>query len=339
MTTRGEPEPLEGYEPFFGLQRGALQPRSRPSIPVCQRLALGCAGSSRLRTGTARAAGRDHRRDRDRQDTAVPHRAAAASAQDISLGHPRPAARTRRPAETVAPGLRRHLEGSDQARGGEPARTGPDAARVSSARSPPSRRTPSSIIDEAQHLQPEVLEQVRLLSNIDDGHGTLLQIILVGQTDLEPLLSRPELRQLQQRVSRRFALEPLNRDEVKQYIEHRLALARDGKPPSQDARARPSWHGSSPSGLERNRASSSRPTRFTAWRSSRAALPRVINLLCDRSLEAGVRVPGAHRRPPVDPGSSPRAGCRTANGADERRWRPTPRHAARGSDPTDRSQP
>src|ERR1700720_3181587 len=67
------------------------------------------------------------------------------------------------------------------------------------------------IIDEAQHLQPEVLEQIRLLSNIDDERGTMLQIILVGQTDLEPLLSRPELRQLQQRVSRRLPLEPLNR--------------------------------------------------------------------------------------------------------------------------------
>ncbi len=69
------------------------------------------------------------------------------------------------------------------------------------------------MIDEAQHLQPHVLEQIRLVSNIDDEGGTLLQIILVGQTDLEPLLSRPELRQLQQRVSRRFRLAPLTRDE------------------------------------------------------------------------------------------------------------------------------
>ena len=118
------------------------------------------------------------------------------------------------------------------------------------------------IIDEAQHLRPDVLEQIRLLSNIDDERGTLLQIILVGQTDLEPLLARPELRQLQQRVSRRFRLEPLNRDEVKQYIEHRLALARDGKPPTQHAPAAPrSWHRSSPGGRSRTRASSSRPTR------------------------------------------------------------------------------
>src|SRR5580693_8636603 len=89
------------------------------------------------------------------------------------------------------------------------------------------------IIDEAQHLQPDVLEQIRLLSNIDDEHGTMLQIILVGQTDLEPLLARPELRQFQQRVSRRIQLKPLDGDEVGQYIEHRLALARGGKTPTQ----------------------------------------------------------------------------------------------------------
>ena len=142
------------------------------------------------------------------------------------------------------------------------------------------------IIDEAQHVQPDVLEQVRLLSNIDDGHGTLLQIILVGQTDLEPLLSRPELRQLQQRVSRRFALEPLNREEVKQYIEHRLALARDGNPPSQIpgatelAQELAEWAGTKP-GVEFN----SDAIHCVAELSG--GVPRVINLLCDRSLEAG----------------------------------------------------
>src|SRR5580765_2670191 len=89
------------------------------------------------------------------------------------------------------------------------------------------------VVDEAQHLKPEVLEEIRLLSNVDDERGTLLQMILVGQTNLEPLLARPELRQLQQRVSRRLRLEPLNRDEVEHYITHRLALARDGKLVSQ----------------------------------------------------------------------------------------------------------
>ncbi len=133
-------------------------------------------------------------------------------------------------------------------------------------------------------MQPDVLEQIRLLSNIDDERGTLLQIILVGQTDLEPLLSRPELRQLQQRVSRRFRLEPLTRDEVKQYIIHRLALARDGKPPSQLsgatelARELADWAAT-------NASVEFTPDAMHAVSQLSAGLPRVINLLCDRSLE------------------------------------------------------
>src|SRR4029453_858105 len=83
-------------------------------------------------------------------------------------------------------------------------------------------------IDEAQHLRPDVLEQIRLLSNMNDERGTLLQMILVGQPELEALLSQPELRQLRQLVTRRFHLEPLNQEEVREYIDHRLALARSG---------------------------------------------------------------------------------------------------------------
>ena len=85
------------------------------------------------------------------------------------------------------------------------------------------------VIDEAQHIQPDVLEQIRLLSNIDDERGTMLQIILVGQADLEALLARPELRQFQQRVSRRFRLEPLSADELRLYVEHRLAVGRGAR--------------------------------------------------------------------------------------------------------------
>jgi general secretion pathway protein A len=139
------------------------------------------------------------------------------------------------------------------------------------------------IIDEAQHLQPDILEQIRLLSNIDDARGTVLQIMLVGQTDLEPLLSRPELRQLKQRMSRRLRLEALNRDEVEQYIEHRLALARDGKPPSQAPRAtEPQELGDSAGtkpGVEFT------PDAIDAVSQLSGGIPRVINLLCDRSLE------------------------------------------------------
>jgi len=138
-------------------------------------------------------------------------------------------------------------------------------------------------IDEAQHLRPEVLEQIRLLSNMNDEKGTLLQIILVGQPELETLLSQPELRQLQQRVTRRFRLEPLNQEEVREYIDHRLALARNGasRAPgaTELAQELAAW------------SSVKRDAQFTdeavqaVFEISRG-FPRVINLLCDRSLEA-----------------------------------------------------
>ena len=117
------------------------------------------------------------------------------------------------------------------------------------------------VIDEAQHIEPDVLEQIRLLSNIDDERGTMLQIILVGQADLEAILSRPELRQFQQRVSRRFRLEPLSADELRLYVEHRLAVGRGGGTRSQMSgakeleRALAEWDGT-------RRPSRSRPTRF-----------------------------------------------------------------------------
>jgi general secretion pathway protein A len=139
------------------------------------------------------------------------------------------------------------------------------------------------MIDEAQHLRPDVLEQIRLLSNIDDARGTLLQIILVGQAGLEPLLSRPELRQLQQRVSRRFRLEPLNRDEVEQYVGHRLALARDGNPASgsgtTEAALPVAGEAETKPGVEFT------PDAIEALCQLSGGVPRVINLLCNRSLE------------------------------------------------------
>jgi general secretion pathway protein A len=140
------------------------------------------------------------------------------------------------------------------------------------------------IVDEAQHLKPDVLEEIRLLSNVDDERGTLLQIILVGQTDLEAVLARPELRQLQQRVSRRLRLEPLTNGEVQQYITHRLALARDGNvtsplPGATDlARELAELIGTNP-GVEFTPGAIGAITHFSG------GLPRVINLLCDRALE------------------------------------------------------
>jgi general secretion pathway protein A len=139
------------------------------------------------------------------------------------------------------------------------------------------------LIDEAQHLQPEVLEQIRLLSNVSAPSGTMLQIILIGQLDLEALLERPELRQFQQRVSRRIRLAPLGESELQAYINHRLAIGRtagSNMPGAEElARALSEWAGDGDG------------VRFTpaavqaVWRWS-GGLPRVVNLLCDRALEA-----------------------------------------------------
>src|SRR5687767_10736591 len=82
------------------------------------------------------------------------------------------------------------------------------------------------IIDEAQHLSPQVLEQIRIISNLETNEAKLLQIVLVGQLNLLSVLADAELRQLDQRISIRAALKPLTREEVEAYIAHRLWVAR-----------------------------------------------------------------------------------------------------------------
>jgi general secretion pathway protein A len=81
------------------------------------------------------------------------------------------------------------------------------------------------IVDEAQNLDPVVLEQLRLLSNLETATEKLLQIILLGQPELSTLLGRPELRQLSQRIALRWQLEPLARGEARSYLKHRLSVA------------------------------------------------------------------------------------------------------------------
>ena len=81
------------------------------------------------------------------------------------------------------------------------------------------------LIDEAQHLDYDVLEQVRLLTNLETNSEKLLQIILIGQPELATMLARPELRQLNQRITARYNLEPLNLEETSAYIRHRLQVA------------------------------------------------------------------------------------------------------------------
>lgn len=115
------------------------------------------------------------------------------------------------------------------------------------------------IIDEAQNLQPGVLEQVRLLTNLETHKEKLLRIMLVGQPELSGVLARPELRQLASRITARYHLTPLEEEETGEYIRHRLGVAGTQEelfPPEAVA--------------EVHRHS--------------GGVPRLINVLCDRAL-------------------------------------------------------
>ncbi|HEX5786723.1 MAG TPA: AAA family ATPase [Woeseiaceae bacterium] len=81
------------------------------------------------------------------------------------------------------------------------------------------------VVDEAQNLSRDVLEQVRLLTNLETSKQKLLQIVLIGQPELRDLLARNDLRQLAQRITGRYHLEPLSREETAKYIDHRLRVA------------------------------------------------------------------------------------------------------------------
>ena len=115
------------------------------------------------------------------------------------------------------------------------------------------------IIDEAQNLSAVVLEQMRLLTNLETNERKLLQIILIGQPELALMLERPELRQLSQRIIARYHLGPLTKPEVAAYVRHRLEIA----------------------GAQRQLFPASLMGRL--YRMS-GGVPRVINVLCDRAL-------------------------------------------------------
>src|SRR5216683_2393957 len=116
------------------------------------------------------------------------------------------------------------------------------------------------IIDEAQNLPLQVLEQIRILSNLETDKEKLLQIILVGQLNLRTLLRSPELRQLDQRVSIRYELKPLDAETVAAYVAHRLTIA----------------------GGSASVAFAPKALREVHRRSG--GIPRLINLICDRAL-------------------------------------------------------
>ena len=81
------------------------------------------------------------------------------------------------------------------------------------------------ILDEAQNLERDQLEEIRLLSNLEDQGHKLIQLFLVGQPELEEKLARSELRQLRQRITVFYRLKPLGADDTEQYIHHRLSVA------------------------------------------------------------------------------------------------------------------
>ena len=98
-------------------------------------------------------------------------------------------------------------------------------------------RTVILVIDEAQNLAPEVLEQVRMISNLETERDKLIQIILAGQPELNAVLRRHDLRQLSQRITVRCRLAPMNIDETSQYISHRLRISGSRIPDIFSARA------------------------------------------------------------------------------------------------------
>jgi general secretion pathway protein A len=116
------------------------------------------------------------------------------------------------------------------------------------------------VIEEAQNLTPEVLEQVRLLTNLETNQRKLLQVIMVGQPELREMLAKPQQRQLSQRITARYHLGPLSRGEVPEYLAYRLAAA----------------------GAGRNRLFP--PATARKVYSLAKGVPRLINVICDRAL-------------------------------------------------------
>ncbi len=125
-------------------------------------------------------------------------------------------------------------------------------------------QNPVLVIDEAQNLSPEVLEELRMLSNLETNQQKLIQIVLVGQPELWDMLQRDDLRQLRQRIPGVCRMNLLSRDEVYRYIRYRLAVA----------------------GLSNGQIVFSE-TAIDAIFEVTGGIPRLINMLCDRILLRG----------------------------------------------------
>lgn len=149
------------------------------------------------------------------------------------------------------------------------------------------------IIDEAQNLSAEVLEQMRLLTNLETSEKKLLQIILIGQPELGDMLARHELRQLNQRVIARYHLDPLSKNEIAAYVRHRLEVSGGKGQLIPDALMRRLYHLS-------------------------GGVPRLINVLCDRAL-LGAYAQGKER---VDRATLDQAAREVLHQPPPSRWAP-----------------
>jgi general secretion pathway protein A len=147
------------------------------------------------------------------------------------------------------------------------------------------------LIDEAQDLSAEVLEQVRLISNLETDTEKLITIVLMGQSELHEMLSRRELRQLAQRITARYHLAPLDEVGTADYIRHRLEVA----------------GGAGKVGFTRGA--------LTAVHRLSGGIPRLVNLICDRALLAGY-VQGTRT---ID-GPTVRQAAREVRGQASRPW-------------------
>lgn len=115
------------------------------------------------------------------------------------------------------------------------------------------------MVDEAQNLSADLIEHLRLLTNLETHEKKLLQILLIGQPELRDMVDRPELKQVAQRITARFHLYPLNKSEIAAYVKHRLKIAGAKRPLFKEQALKRLW------GYTRG-------------------VPRLINIICDRAL-------------------------------------------------------
>jgi general secretion pathway protein A len=148
------------------------------------------------------------------------------------------------------------------------------------------------IIEEAQNLCVEVLEQVRLLTNLETSQRKLLQIIMLGQPELNKTLAKPQLRQLSQRITARYHLGPLRRHEIASYVRHRLAVA----------------------GLVHRELFP--PPVIKMLYGLTGGIPRIINVICDRAL-LGAYTEG---KTMIDKSTLAKAAKEISGGEGKNRW-------------------